>query len=118
MPAEKTFLVLAAPPLLALAFLQRSFSCVFHVCVSFVHVAPAFSLTVHRLAARTVIRSLEMQQREHRGEQNKGVKEKVVELSVQSGVSSVFTAFIAVNKEDGKAITGPLLRRSVPAPGA
>lgn len=81
-----------------------------------VHVAPACRLAVHRLAARTMIRSLEMQEREPTGKQEGGVKEKVVELSVQSGVSSAFTAFIAVNKEDGKVLDGPLLRRNVPAP--
>ncbi|XP_062274902.1 von Willebrand factor A domain-containing protein 5A-like isoform X1 [Scomber scombrus] len=73
-------------------------------------------LTVHRLAARTLIRSLEMEERERRGQQDGGVKKKVVELSVQSGVSSSFTAFIAVNKGDGEAIQGLLLRRNVPAP--
>uniref|UniRef100_A0A8P4GGA4 von Willebrand factor A domain-containing protein 5A n=1 Tax=Dicentrarchus labrax TaxID=13489 RepID=A0A8P4GGA4_DICLA len=73
-------------------------------------------LTVHRLAARTLIRSLEMEERERRGEQDKGVKKKVVEVSVQSGVSSVFTAFIAVNKGDGEAVQGPLVRRNVPTP--
>ncbi|XP_027136345.1 von Willebrand factor A domain-containing protein 5A isoform X2 [Larimichthys crocea] len=74
-------------------------------------------LTVHRLAARTLIRSLEMEERERRGEQDGGVKKKVVELSVQSGVSSAFTAFIAVNKGNGEAIQGPLVRRNVPTPG-
>ncbi|XP_051252757.1 von Willebrand factor A domain-containing protein 5A-like [Dicentrarchus labrax] len=73
-------------------------------------------LTVHRLAARTLIRSLEMEERERRGEQDKGVKKKVVEVSVQSGVSSVFTAFIAVNKGDSEAVQGPLVRRNVPTP--
>ncbi|KAE8295538.1 von Willebrand factor A domain-containing protein 5A [Larimichthys crocea] len=73
-------------------------------------------LTVHRLAARTLIRSLEMEERERRGEQDGGVKKKVVELSVQSGVSSAFTAFIAVNKGNGEAIQGPLVRRNVPTP--
>uniref|UniRef100_A0A672HX90 von Willebrand factor A domain-containing protein 5A-like n=1 Tax=Salarias fasciatus TaxID=181472 RepID=A0A672HX90_SALFA len=73
-------------------------------------------LTVHRLGARTLIRSLEMQGRESRGEQLTGVKEKVVALSIQSGVSSCFTAFIAVNKGDGEAIQGPLVRRNVPTP--
>ncbi|XP_042338746.1 von Willebrand factor A domain-containing protein 5A-like, partial [Plectropomus leopardus] len=70
--------------------------------------AKGTGLTVHRLAARTLIRSLEMEEEEHRGKQDGGVKKKVVGLSVQSGVSSVFTAFIAVNKVDGKAIQGPL----------
>ncbi|XP_063349295.1 von Willebrand factor A domain-containing protein 5A-like isoform X2 [Pelmatolapia mariae] len=71
-------------------------------------------LTVHRLGARTLIRSLEMKEREHRGQQDGGVKEKVVQLSVQSEVSSSFTAFIAVNKDNGEAIQGPLVQRNIP----
>uniref|UniRef100_A0A8D2ZFC4 von Willebrand factor A domain-containing protein 5A-like n=1 Tax=Scophthalmus maximus TaxID=52904 RepID=A0A8D2ZFC4_SCOMX len=43
-------------------------------------------------------------------------KKKVVELSVQSGVSSSFTAFIAVRKGDGEPSKGPLQRRNVPTP--
>ncbi|XP_060901826.1 von Willebrand factor A domain-containing protein 5A-like [Labrus mixtus] len=73
-------------------------------------------LTVHRLAAQTLIRSLEMEDRESREKQDESVKKKVVELSVQSGVSSAFTAFIAVNKGDGEAIQGPLVRRNIPTP--
>ncbi|XP_078102752.1 von Willebrand factor A domain-containing protein 5A-like [Sander vitreus] len=74
-------------------------------------------ITVHRLGARSLIRSLEMEESELRREEQDGeVKKKVVELSVQSGVSSVFTAFIAVNKGNGEAIQGPLVRRNVPAP--
>ncbi|XP_028428800.1 von Willebrand factor A domain-containing protein 5A isoform X1 [Perca flavescens] len=73
-------------------------------------------LPVHRLAARTLIGSLEMEERESRGEQEEGVKKKVVELSVQSGVSSAFTAFIAVNKGDGEVLQGPLVVRNVPTP--
>ncbi|KAM9733626.1 von Willebrand factor A domain-containing protein 5A-like isoform 2-T2 [Menidia menidia] len=74
-------------------------------------------LTVHRLAARTVIRCLESEERPPEQEK-KEVKEKVVDLSVQSGVSSSFTAFIAVNKDSGESIQGPLLRRNVPTPMA
>ncbi|KAM9733373.1 von Willebrand factor A domain-containing protein 5A-like isoform 9-T9 [Menidia menidia] len=74
-------------------------------------------LTVHRLAARTVIRCLESEERSLEQEK-KEVKEKVVDLSVQSGVSSSFTAFIAVNKDSGESIQGPLLRRNVPTPMA
>ncbi|XP_068441101.1 von Willebrand factor A domain-containing protein 5A-like [Clinocottus analis] len=74
-------------------------------------------LTVHRLAAQTLIRSLEMEERERRGQEDEGVKKKkVVELSVQSGVSSAFTAFIAVNKGSSEVIQGPLVRRNVPTP--
>ncbi|KAL3992210.1 crystallin, alpha A [Sarotherodon galilaeus] len=71
-------------------------------------------LTVHRLGARTLIRSLEMEERENREEQHGGMKEKVVQLSVQSGVSSSFTAFIAVNKDNGEVIQGPLVQRNIP----
>ncbi|XP_047247849.1 von Willebrand factor A domain-containing protein 5A-like isoform X2 [Girardinichthys multiradiatus] len=73
-------------------------------------------LTVHRLAARTVIRSLESEQRTGGEQQDEEMKKKVVELSVQSGVSSSFTAFIAVNKDGGKAVQGPLMRRNIPTP--
>uniref|UniRef100_A0A3B3TXK1 von Willebrand factor A domain-containing protein 5A-like n=1 Tax=Poecilia latipinna TaxID=48699 RepID=A0A3B3TXK1_9TELE len=70
-------------------------------------------LTVHRLAARTLIHSLEMKMREPSGMDN-DAKRKVVKLSVESGVNSSFTAFIAVNKTTNKVIQGPLVRRNVP----
>ncbi|XP_056139197.1 von Willebrand factor A domain-containing protein 5A-like isoform X2 [Lampris incognitus] len=73
-------------------------------------------LTLHRLGAWTLIRSLEMEEREHGGQNNGGVKEKIMEVSIQSGVSSAFTAFIAVSKSNGEAVQGPLLRRNIPAP--
>ncbi|XP_006803988.1 von Willebrand factor A domain-containing protein 5A-like, partial [Neolamprologus brichardi] len=66
-------------------------------------------LTVHMLAARTLIRSLEMEARDNKGERDEEVKKKVEELSIQSGVSSAFTAFIAVSKSSGEAIQGPLI---------
>ena len=78
--------------------------------------SPVCRLTVHRLAARTLIRSLETENNEDRGEPDEGVKKKVVELSVQSGVSSAFTSFIAVNKDNSEAVQGPLVRRDVPTP--
>ncbi|XP_013855750.1 von Willebrand factor A domain-containing protein 5A [Austrofundulus limnaeus] len=74
-------------------------------------------LTVHRLAARSVIQCLESEERQHRGQQDdEEKKKKVVELSVQSGVSSSFTAFIAVNKDNKEPIQGPLVRRNIPTP--
>ncbi|XP_078785641.1 von Willebrand factor A domain-containing protein 5A-like isoform X2 [Oryzias latipes] len=72
--------------------------------------------TVHRLAARILIRSLESEERKNRGKSNEDMKRKVVELSVQSGVSSHHTAFIAVNKDNGDAVQGPLVCRNVPTP--
>ncbi|XP_026047151.1 von Willebrand factor A domain-containing protein 5A-like [Astatotilapia calliptera] len=73
-------------------------------------------LTVHRLGARTLIHSLELEERESRGQQDGEVKKKLVRLSVQSGVSSSFTAFIAVNKDNSRVIQGPLVRRNIPTP--
>uniref|UniRef100_A0A673BS53 VIT domain-containing protein n=1 Tax=Sphaeramia orbicularis TaxID=375764 RepID=A0A673BS53_9TELE len=69
-------------------------------------------LTAHRLGARTLIRSMEMEEKK----QDEAVKQKIVEVSVQSGVSSSFTAFIAVNKSNDQPIQGPLLRRNIPLP--
>ncbi|XP_015245184.1 PREDICTED: von Willebrand factor A domain-containing protein 5A-like [Cyprinodon variegatus] len=72
-------------------------------------------LTVHRLASRTAIRSLESEQRTQSGQQDEEVKKKVVELSVQSGVSSSFTAFIAVNKaRQFKSAQRPVVLRYIP----
>uniref|UniRef100_A0A8C6PM62 von Willebrand factor A domain containing 5A n=1 Tax=Nothobranchius furzeri TaxID=105023 RepID=A0A8C6PM62_NOTFU len=73
-------------------------------------------LTVHRLAARTVIRSLELEQAPYGDPRYGEAQKKAAELSVQSGVSSSFTAFIAVNKDNGKSVQGPLVRRNVPTP--
>nr|XP_061828757.1 von Willebrand factor A domain-containing protein 5A-like [Nerophis lumbriciformis] len=83
-------------------------------------------LTIHRLSARTVIRSLETEKnnydlmpfmkREDKKEEEDGVKQKVVELSVQSGVSSSHTAFIAVHKGESSTTQGPLLRQIIPVP--
>ncbi|KAK7906763.1 hypothetical protein WMY93_015375 [Mugilogobius chulae] len=79
--------------------------------------AEVTGLTVHRLAARSHIRSLEREQEGTRGQKDDAVNKKIIDLSVQSGVSSSLTAFIAVNKTSGEAIQGPLLRRNVPTPG-
>ncbi|KAJ3590159.1 hypothetical protein NHX12_008113 [Muraenolepis orangiensis] len=61
-------------------------------------------LTAHRLGARALICSLEAESKEQ-GDQSDGVKakEKAIEVSIQSGVSSSLTAFIAVNKGSGEA---------------
>jgi len=73
-------------------------------------------LAVHRLAARTLIRSLE--QKERSGDTVVfGIRSRIVELSVQAGVSSVHTAFIAINKDSRQTVKGPLLQRRVPTQG-
>ncbi|KAK9963886.1 hypothetical protein ABG768_005108 [Culter alburnus] len=69
--------------------------------------------TIHRLAARSVIRSLELQERAG-GADAEAVRSRIVELSVQAGVSSAHTAFIGVNKDSKQTVKGPLLQRRVP----
>ncbi|XP_036432417.1 von Willebrand factor A domain-containing protein 5A-like [Colossoma macropomum] len=73
-------------------------------------------LSIHRLAARSLIRSLEREE-QNEGAEKEALKARVVELSVQAGVSSSHTAFIAVHKGSGEAVKGPLLRRRVPTGG-
>ncbi|XDV53409.1 hypothetical protein PO909_021915, partial [Leuciscus waleckii] len=73
-------------------------------------------LAVHRLAARTRICFLEQKERASSA-RLKSVRIKIVELSVQAGVSSVHTAFIAVNKDSRQTVKGPLLQRRVQTHG-
>ncbi|KAL6474596.1 hypothetical protein MHYP_G00181570 [Metynnis hypsauchen] len=73
-------------------------------------------LSIHRLAARSLIRSLERDE-QNEGAEKEALKARVVELSVQAGVSSSHTAFIAVLKGSGEAVKGPLLTRRVPTAG-
>uniref|UniRef100_A0A9J8AY80 von Willebrand factor A domain-containing protein 5A-like n=1 Tax=Cyprinus carpio carpio TaxID=630221 RepID=A0A9J8AY80_CYPCA len=70
-------------------------------------------LTIHQLAARSVIRSLEQEERAG-GADTENIRKRIVELSVQAGVSSAHTAFIGVNKDSKQTVKGPLLQRSVP----
>ncbi|XP_039517881.1 von Willebrand factor A domain-containing protein 5A-like isoform X6 [Pimephales promelas] len=69
--------------------------------------------TIHQLAARCVLRGLELEERAA-GADTQALRSRIVELSVQAGVSSVHTAFIAVNTHSKQTITGPLLQRRVP----
>uniref|UniRef100_A0A673IVP5 VIT domain-containing protein n=1 Tax=Sinocyclocheilus rhinocerous TaxID=307959 RepID=A0A673IVP5_9TELE len=73
-------------------------------------------LSVHRLAAWTLIRSLEQEERSGAADVE-GIRSRMVELSVQAGVSSVHTAFIAVNKDSRQTVKGPLKQRRVPTRG-
>uniref|UniRef100_A0A671PTW7 von Willebrand factor A domain-containing protein 5A-like n=1 Tax=Sinocyclocheilus anshuiensis TaxID=1608454 RepID=A0A671PTW7_9TELE len=70
-------------------------------------------LTIHWLAARSVIRSLELQDRAGGAAGVENIRSRIVELSVQAGVSSVHTAFIGVNKDSRQTVKGPLLQRRV-----
>ncbi|XP_059402299.1 von Willebrand factor A domain-containing protein 5A-like [Carassius carassius] len=71
-------------------------------------------LSIHRLAARTLMRSLEQEERSGAADVE-GIRSRMVELSVQAGVSSVHTAFIAVNKDSRQTVKGPLQQRRVSA---
>ncbi|XP_051740409.1 von Willebrand factor A domain-containing protein 5A-like [Ctenopharyngodon idella] len=73
-------------------------------------------LAVHQLAARTLIRSLEQKERDG-GSKLESIRCRIVKLSVQTGVSSVHTAFIAINKDCRQTMKGPLLQRRVPTCG-
>ncbi|XP_068926200.1 von Willebrand factor A domain-containing protein 5A-like [Petaurus breviceps papuanus] len=66
-------------------------------------------LTIHRLAAKSLIQSLD----ENFQDAAEG-KKKVVDVSLQSGVVSSHTAYIAINKELNEPIQGPLTRRDIP----
>ncbi|CAM4733952.1 unnamed protein product [Leuciscus chuanchicus] len=74
-------------------------------------------LAVHRLAARTRIRSLELEERSCNSDVE-DIRRKIMELSVQAGVSSVHTAFIAVNKDSRQTVKGPLLQGRVQTYGS
>ncbi|XP_060770414.1 von Willebrand factor A domain-containing protein 5A-like [Neoarius graeffei] len=70
-------------------------------------------LAIHRLGARSLIRSLERDEQDD-GADKEALKARVVDLSKQSGVSSSHTAFIAVNKGSGQAMKGPMVTRRIP----
>ncbi|XP_073720715.1 von Willebrand factor A domain-containing protein 5A isoform X2 [Misgurnus anguillicaudatus] len=73
-------------------------------------------LSIHRLAARSLIRCLEQEERTG-GVDVEDIKRRMVEISVEAGVSSVHTAFIAINKDNREAVKGPLIQRRVPTQG-
>ncbi|KAL1250947.1 hypothetical protein QQF64_018743 [Cirrhinus molitorella] len=84
-----------------------------HLCPNLKGEGDDFSmLSIHRLAARTRIRSLEQEERSGAADVE-DIRKRMVELSVQAGVSSVHTAFIAVNKNHRETVKGPLLKRRV-----
>ncbi|XP_072885014.1 von Willebrand factor A domain-containing protein 5A-like isoform X3 [Hemitrygon akajei] len=68
------------------------------------------SSSVHRLAAKALLGSLEL----GADRDTEQVKRRLVEISTQANVVCSRTAFIAINKELGQAVQGPLIRRDVP----
>lgn len=70
-------------------------------------------LPIHRLAAKNMLRDLET----GTDSDNKDVKKRILETSLQSGVICSLTAFVAVNKDLNQPIQGPLVQRNIPLPG-
>ncbi|XP_059807553.1 von Willebrand factor A domain-containing protein 5A-like isoform X2 [Hypanus sabinus] len=68
------------------------------------------SSSVHRLAAKALLGSLDLGP----DRDTEQVKRRLVEISTQANVVCSRTAFIAINKELGQAVQGPLIRRDVP----
>ncbi|KAM8960962.1 von Willebrand factor A domain-containing protein 5A-like [Pelodytes ibericus] len=69
---------------------------------------PAERPTIHRLAAKVLISELE-------ADSDSGkTKKRIVETSIQSGVISSLTTYIAINKETMQTIEGPPTRRNIP----
>ncbi|XP_052044605.1 von Willebrand factor A domain-containing protein 5A-like isoform X8 [Apodemus sylvaticus] len=71
------------------------------------------NFTIHRLAAKSLIQTKDMGFDETSEEE----REDVMNISLQSGVLSSFTAFIAINKELNKPVQGPLEHRVIPSTG-
>lgn len=72
----------------------------------------SFSLTIHRLAAKSFLQTKDMGFRETPAKD----KKDVLKVSIDCGVISSHTAFIAVNKDLNEPVQGPLVRRDVPRP--
>ncbi|KFO35988.1 von Willebrand factor A domain-containing protein 5A [Fukomys damarensis] len=70
------------------------------------------NLTIHRLAAKSLIQTKDMGFRETSARERKDV----LNISMESGVMSSFTAFIAINKELNQPVQGPLVHREIPRP--
>uniref|UniRef100_A0A8C8W2L7 von Willebrand factor A domain-containing protein 5A n=1 Tax=Peromyscus maniculatus bairdii TaxID=230844 RepID=A0A8C8W2L7_PERMB len=70
------------------------------------------SFTIHRLAAKSLIQTKDLGSYET----SQRTKEDVVSISIQSGVLSSFTAYIAINKELNQPVQGPLAHRVIPRP--
>ncbi|XP_063813628.1 von Willebrand factor A domain-containing protein 5A-like isoform X1 [Pseudophryne corroboree] len=68
--------------------------------------------TIHRLAAKAVISQLE----HGTDSDSEEVKKRILETSLQSGVISSLTAFVAVNKDSKTLVEGTAVRRDIPAP--
>ncbi|XP_018427577.1 PREDICTED: von Willebrand factor A domain-containing protein 5A-like [Nanorana parkeri] len=64
--------------------------------------------TIHRLAAKNLISFLESE------EESEEVKKRILETSLQSGVVSSLTAYVAINKDTKTRVEGPSVQRFSP----
>ncbi|KAM4808391.1 LOW QUALITY PROTEIN: von Willebrand factor A domain-containing protein 5A-like [Rhinophrynus dorsalis] len=69
--------------------------------------------TIHRLAAKALISELES----GTGKDTEEVKKRILQTSIQSGVISSLTAYVAVNKDTKKPVEGPPVRLNLPSAG-
>lgn len=70
------------------------------------------NFTIHRLAAKSFLQTKDMGFRETPAND----KKDVLKVSIECGVISSHTAFIAINKDLNKPVQGPLVRRDIPRP--
>lgn len=70
------------------------------------------NLTIHRLAAKSFIQTKDMGSQETPAND----KKDILKISLECGVISSHTAFIAINKDLNKPVQGPLARSNVPSP--
>uniref|UniRef100_A0A8C9QL93 von Willebrand factor A domain-containing protein 5A n=1 Tax=Spermophilus dauricus TaxID=99837 RepID=A0A8C9QL93_SPEDA len=73
---------------------------------------PDADLTIHRLAAKSFIQTKDLGLTQTSAMD----KKDVLKISIESGVISSFTAFIAINKELKKPVQGPRAYRQIPRP--
>nr|KAF6404385.1 von Willebrand factor A domain containing 5A [Molossus molossus] len=70
------------------------------------------NFTIHRLAAKSFLQTKDMGVTDTPAND----KKDVLKVSLECGVISSHTAFIAVNKDLNKPVQGPLVRRDIPRP--
>ncbi|XP_066221385.1 von Willebrand factor A domain-containing protein 5A isoform X1 [Saccopteryx leptura] len=70
------------------------------------------NFTIHRLAAKSFLQTKDV----GFGETPANDKKDVLRVSIECGVISSHTAFIAINKELNKPVQGPLVHREIPRP--
>uniref|UniRef100_A0A8C8UMN1 von Willebrand factor A domain-containing protein 5A n=1 Tax=Peromyscus maniculatus bairdii TaxID=230844 RepID=A0A8C8UMN1_PERMB len=76
------------------------------------HPKPDDNLTSHRLAAKSMIQARDFGYKET----TLIFKRDVLDISLESGIISSFTIFVAINKELNEPVYGPLYHRDIPRP--